>query len=349
MMPEDWFRWLEYNPSLRTINIGTTPNLDQYFTNPQLAAAEIAKNIIFSRHDPANRSDIEMITREAFNEIELAANDNKPIRILHTVKGMRGRVRCADCDWTMYCEDCDIGMHNMRDHALCTRCNKTASLPALCPACGSLNLSKAVIGADGLQRACLQRFPNADVKVLDLYEWLQQPLKPGSLLIATNIAYIGGYAEDIKRKERLVIGFRRLASQACVAKCKFIVQGNSPLIDSAPSWLNAEGIKQTWDMELIDRKAFGYPPASKLVKLIIMGKFEDSKIVMDKLIQFTNVNTAWSFRGPFPVEYASKTREPRHIFHILPPNNIPREELIDELSILTSYGIIDLDPIAFFC
>lgn len=338
-----------YNPALRIISINTTPNLEQFYNNQDLEAAEIRGDILFTRQDRANRSDLEMITRETFNEMELAVQERRPIRILHTVKGMRGRVRCADCDWTMYCESCDIGMHNMRDHALCTRCNLTKPLPALCPACGSLNLSKAVIGADGLARAIKQRFPNADIKVMDLPEWLQQPLRPGSLLIATNIAYIGGYSEDIKRKERLVIAFRRLAAQSCVAKCKLVAQGNSPLIDSAPSWLNAEGVKKTWQIELKDRQAFAYPPSQTVIKLIMMGKYQDSSIIKDKLETFTSNNPGWGYRGPFPVEYASKTREPRHIFHILPPKNLTREVLIDELSVLTSYGIIDLDPIAFFC
>jgi primosomal protein N' len=337
------------NPALRLIEIGTTPNLAQFHENNLLKAPIIEPDVEFARFDSKNRSSIEMLTLSAFNALEDADKAGRPIRILHTVIGTRGRIRCADCNWTMECDDCAIGLHNMQDHALCRRCNTKKSLPYDCPKCHSTNLSKAVIGSDGLQRSCKQHFPNADLKVLDLHEWLKQALRPGTLLIATNVAYISGFAEDIRRQERLVLSLRRLAAQACVAKCRLIVQGAAPLIDTCPSWLTPEGVSKTWELELADRKVFGYPPAARLAKLIVMGKIEDADVVKSKLQTICEAQPSWKFRGPYPVEYWSKTREPRCIFHIFPPSEIPKQELIDELSVLTAYGILDLDPIAFFC
>ena len=337
------------NPALRVIYIGTTPNLADYTRNAKPEPAFIEADITFSRFDSNNRSNIEIITTTAYEAIAQAVSEHRPIRILHTVYGTRGKIRCADCDWTMWCTDCDMGLHNMQTHALCRRCGKRQDLPMECPVCGSVNLSKAIIGSDGLRHVCRQHFPQADIKVLDLHEWLRQILLPGSLLIATNINYIGGYVEDIRRMERLVISFRRLAAQACVAKCKLITQGASPLIETCPSWLNSEGVKKTWDLELADRKAFDYPPTQRIVKLIIPGKINDSLVIQSRLQAICDNKTDWRFRGPYPVEFISKTRSPRCVFHIMPPQNTSREVLIDELGVLTAFGILDLDPIAFFC
>ncbi|MBD3281344.1 hypothetical protein GF391_01215 [Candidatus Uhrbacteria bacterium] len=337
------------NPALRIIKIGTTPNLAEYADFPESEAALIEPDITFSRFDPNNRSGIEMVTGTVFEAISEAASHGKPVRILHTVYGTRGKIRCADCDWTMWCEDCDMGMHNMQTHALCRRCGKKQDMPPACPMCGSVNLAKAVIGSDGLLRACRQHFARADIKVLDTHEWLRQILQPDSLLIATNINYIGGYVEDIRRMERLVISFRRLAAQSCVAKCKLIVQGASPLIDTCPSWLTGQGVRKTYDLELQDRQAFGYPPAQTMAKLIAPGKIEDSLVIQSKLQTICDNKQGWRFRGPFTVEYWSKNREPRCVFHILPPYGVDRAQLVDELAVLTAFGIIDLDPVAFFC
>jgi len=340
----------EFNHSLIRIGIGTTPNLQFYFENKNnIFAEDISADIAFARIDPKNRSEVEMLTTEAFNALEQAANEGKPVRILHTVLGSRGRIRCADCDWTMICEDCDIGYANRDQQAFCPRCLKTKPLPVGCPVCGSTNLSKAIIGSDALLKVCRQRFPQADIKVLDLHEWLQQSLRQNSVLIVTNIAYIGGYSEDIRRSERLLLAFRRLAAQSCVAKCKLVVQGYAPLIDSCPSWLGFDGVKKQWDMEAIDRQKFGYPPALVLAKLLVLGKLEDAEIVKSKLQDICELSPDWSFRGPYPVEYWSKTREPRCVFHIIPPQNSPRQAILDQLSVLTAFGILDLDPIAFFC
>jgi primosomal protein N' len=341
----------DFNPAMRTINIGTTPNLADFAVNPTLAesAPLIESDITFARLDPKNRSPLEMLTNEAFIAMDEAVSNNTPVRILHTVLGTRGRVRCADCDWLLECADCHVSLRNMLNHAICPRCEKQSELPLSCPHCGSVNLSKAIIGCDGLNKLCQSRFPNADIKVLDLHEWIIQPIKQGSLLIVSNIAYMGGYAEDIRKKERLVLAIRRFASQACVAKCKLIFQGQSPLIDTAPSWLNPQGLAKQWELEINDRREFLYPPAQKICKLIQLGKPENADMVKSKLQIICEQKPDWRFRGPYPIENLSKTREPRSVFHVLPPNTASRNDLINELSVLTAYGIVDLDPIAFFC
>ncbi len=341
----------DFNPSMRIISIGTTPNLADYAEDPHRAstAPEIDAEIDFARLDPKNRSPLEMLTNEAFIAISAAVANKAPVRILHTVLGTRGRVRCADCDWLMECADCHVGLRNMQNHAFCPRCERKTDLPMSCPRCGSANLSKAIIGCDGLLKICATHFPNADIKVLDLHEWIMQPIKPGSLLVVTNIAYMGGYAEDIRKQERPVLALRRFASQACVAKCKLIFQGQSPLIDTAPSWLNPQGLTKQWELEMKDRQDFLYPPAQIICKLIQVGKPENADMIKSKLQEICVKNPDWRFRGPYPIEYLAKTREPRSIFHILPPKSATRTDLINELSVLTAYGIVDLDPIAFFC
>ncbi len=341
----------DFNPSMRIISIGTTPNLADFAENAHLASMSptIDSDIEFARLDTMNRSPLEMLTNEAFTAMEEAVLNKNPIRILHTVLGMRGRVRCADCDWLMECASCKIGLRNMQNHALCPRCENKTELPMSCPRCGSTNLSKAIIGSEGLLKICMANFPNADIKVLDLHEWVTQPIQQNSLLIITNIAYIGGYVEDIRKQERLVLAFRRFASQACVAKCKLIFQGLSPLIDIAPSWLEPQGLAKQWELEIKDRQEFLYPPTQKICKLIQIGKSEHANMIKLKLEEICVKNPDWRFRGPYPIERFAKTREPRSIFHILPSKTATRTDLINELSVLTAYGIVDLDPIAFFC
>lgn len=334
----------EFNPALRIIAISTTPSL----ANDATGLPDLNPEITFATFNHANRSNIESITAQAMNAIQEALGQLKPIRILHPVYGWRGRIRCADCDWTLECPSCGTGMSNSKDQATCRRCNHKIPMPFECPKCRGANLTKSMIGAQALQQKFDQSFPGADIKVLDAHEWQFKSPPLNALVVLTNVSFIGGFSEDMRRKERLVIGFRRLVAQSCVAKSKLIVQGPDELVGQAPNWLTAVGLAKTWENELKERAEFQFPPAHQIVKLIVPGKEANMPEITQQIAQICKKFPGWSFRGPYPVEFRPKTREPREVFHVLPPESLPRDELIQCMEPFTAFGLIDLDPIAFF-
>ncbi len=360
----------DFNPALRIITICTTPPLSSRAsaegsgsiqnTKPDLSTPsdsaqddinklpDLEPEILFATFNHANRSNIESITAQAMNAIQEALEQSKPIRILHPVYGWRGRIRCSDCDWTLECPSCGTGMSNSKDLAACRRCNHKMPMPLECPKCRGANLTKSMIGAQALQQKFDQAFPGADIKVLDAHEWQFKSPPLNALVVLTNLSFIGGFSEDMRRKERLVIGFRRLVAQSCVAKSKLVVQGPEELVGQAPNWLTAEGLAKTWEIELKERAEFQFPPARQIVKLIIPGKEANMPEITQQIAQICEKFPGWSFRGPYPVEFRPKTREPREVFHLLPPESLSRDELIQCLEPFTAFGLIDLDPIAFF-
>ena len=340
----------EINPALRVIQISTTPALKEFkntnFNNPDLTIDLDIKTASFNRH---TRSYIESLTMQATEEMEQSALENRPIRVLHPVHGTRGRVRCADCDWMLTCPSCGAGVNADGAQAVCHRCLKKMDMPALCPVCQGMNLSKSVIGQSSLKQICLKAFPNIKLEVLDLHEWLANPISPNSTIIISNLAFIAGFAEDIRKKERLVLAFRRLMSQACVAKCRVVVQASEELALECKNWLNSEGLQKTWEIEWNERNIFGYPPAKKLIKLILPGELKDAEELKTKFSNLTENTNNFNFQGPFPVEFRPKSRAPRSVFHIFPSSELSRDQIIDNLAPFTAFGILDIDPIAFFC
>ncbi|MDD2673217.1 MAG: hypothetical protein PHW43_12510, partial [Syntrophales bacterium] len=296
---------------------------------------------------PGSRSNVESLSARAANMIAQAVEDGRRIRVLHAVSGARGRIRCSDCGWVMPCPKCGYGMSNMATHAQCRRCGHKEDLPLACPTCGGPDLAKSIIGCDLMQKQLSKAYPQGDIKVLDLSEWQLQSLLPKSLIIITNINSVGGYTEDVRRKERLVIAFRRLASQASLSQCELLVQGPEDLVNESRGWLDDEGIKKTWTKEFEDRRQFGYPPARRLVKLIAMAKTQDTDPITVELQEQLG-QYGWEIRGPYAVENRPNTREPRLAYHLIPPPELDFKQIIDVLTPFSSLGILDLDPIAFF-
>ena len=335
----------QLNPALRVISIGTTPKLGR--EPSQAPSLPIEVKLKIEPLVPGSRSNVESITAKTINTITQALEDHQPIRVLHAVGGARGRIRCADCGWTMACAKCGYGMTNDTTQALCRRCGHKESLPLSCPQCKGSDLAKSMVGSELLQKQLDKAFSNADIKVLDISEWQLQNLPPQSLVVVTNLNFIGGYTEDIRRKERLVIAFRRLAAQASLSKCELIVQGPEGLVNECPTWLTDVGLQKAWSKELADRKQFGYPPVRLLIKLIVMSEMDAVDPITIQL-QTVLSPTGWEVRGPYPVENRPNTRESRVIYHLIPPSDLKRAQIIPILTSFSSLGILDLDPIAFF-
>ncbi|MBU2566293.1 hypothetical protein KKG46_01905, partial [Patescibacteria group bacterium] len=115
------------------------------------------------------------------------------------------------------------------------------------------------------------------------------------------------------------------------------------------TWLTGSGLEKAWASEWNERNIFGYPPAKKLIKLIVPGDLDNAKIVQNKFTELQALSDNFTFQGPFPIEFRPKSREPRSVFHIFPKAGLSRDDIIDNLAIFTAFGILDIDPIAFFC
>ncbi len=336
----------QFNPALRTISVCTTPRLVDY--EQAKLTPPITPDVTYVAFQRGMWSPIESLTQSAYDLIEESVQTRVPVRILHAVSGVRGRLRCADCGWTMECQNCGSGMSRLENTAQCSHCKKTAPLPETCAKCGGVNLNKAAIGVDALSASLNKYFPQSDIQVLDLGAWMSQSATPRALFIATNVNMLGGFAEDIRKRERLIIGFRQLASQAQTAKFRLVIQGPENFIQECPSWLTPEGLFTTLSKEFQDRAVFGFPPAKTLVKLILSGSEQECTAAQESLTKAFESQQDWSLSGPYAVEFRPKTRENRCIYHISPPQTATKKDIIETLTPLAGMGILDLDPVAFF-
>jgi primosomal protein N' len=344
-------RWTaEYASRFRpVVSIGLTPRLRDARRMRADAIPSIEPEFI--RVDVSGRdwSSVPGLQNRTLSHIEDATREQRPVIVIHPIHGDRARLRCADCSWEAVCRFCGASLRIEAGRAVCIRCKRKSESAASCEVCGSSNLSSARPGRERLERDLRPRFGPADLRILSAGEWnAMDELPHRSLIVCTDLALLSGGAEDLRRKERLIVGMRRLADRAASSSSVLCIQADAALLAEARQWLTGSGLKESMEREYAEREAFRFPPAYQLVKIIFRGNEQAVRLPFERLAERLSIDPAFRLNGLFPVPFRVQ-RDPRWIAQIVTPLSTDERAIADAVEpALSSNAIIDLDPIAFF-
>lgn len=345
-------RWLvmaakSIRPELAVVAIGTTPRLGAMpkadTVHETIPAIPLAPT--FDAWSRNSRSDVEGLSSEALRRVVEAAEDGRQAIIVHPTAGERGRIRCRDCGWVAPCPTCGFALTLELRGARCHRCGRKTEAPLECGSCGGNELSGGRIGAEALHRKILAS-TGFTVPVITPSSFDALTLERHATIIVTDASSLGGAGEDIRRTERLVIGWRRFAAKSALADASVLVQGPSDVLESLHAWLDEPGVRATYAVELGERELFHYPPAVTLIKFlatVMPGELPGLLLELE-----TNLGPGWTVRGPFSIPYRAAHQAPRAVIHLTPPAAFTESEIITKLSPFKNRGFIDLDPVAFY-
>jgi len=238
---------------------------------------------------PNGRSPIPCIQANTYTLLITHCSSHHPLVIIHPIRGTVARPICRDCGW---------------------RGEKQQDVPLACPTCGGTDFSKSWPGIEKLKLAWMKHEPHIPVEWRNLSnEDVDTPFSKHAMVVITDGSLLSGVTEDVRRLERCSINVRRLADHVAAVDGTLIIQTSESLAPHVQRWLTKDGVKTFREQELQERRMFGYPPATRLVK-ILEGKHKS-------------------------------------VTHILFPPSISEKRLIELLTPLATSAIIDLDPIAF--
>ena len=330
---------------------GTTPSVNTIASDPSILKniPEIHPNLQTIDFHRADWSQIAGLQERTWIQIEEAKEQSKPIFIIHPIHGDQSKYQCADCGYTETCNACGAIPMLKNGELICKRCHQKKAVFNECPKCHGTTLQFAKPGRDRLKEE-LAKNGYQDIQVLSLGEWMQfHELPKDALIILTDISLLGGGVEDLRKKERLIIAWRRLCAFIENANAELITQGRPEILTEAKTWLSMDGCANALQKELEDRIAFHLPPATRLVKLIFKGSENHANRQLERLRHDLRSQDGIRIQGPFPVLYRPSHRIPRWIGHIYIEKNRSNEAIINALiPIYQTDTIIDLDPIAFF-
>ncbi|MBP6944960.1 hypothetical protein KBD61_03090 [Patescibacteria group bacterium] len=325
----------------RIESLGLTPPL-----HAQTPPPEIEHKPRLHIHHPQGKSPIPLIQADSFTAL---TEHEGPRIIIHAIRGSLARLTCRDCQWQATCPICTGGLGADSKGAICRRCHKHFPMPDQCGTCGGVDLSKSLPGIERLDAIWQKSCPETTVEWRDTTaKELEKPFPLGCLVVVTEASLLGG-GEDIRRRERQCIAIRRLADRVQQANGELILQCREDLAGQIQGWMTQTGMQAFVEQERQERQTFLYPPAARIVKVVIKGSEETANKWLKQAqtwLKNTSLRTG-EWRGPFAPEYQPASRGIRHILHLILPPQTSEAELLSALTPCAQNAIIDLDPIAF--
>lgn len=239
---------------------------------------------------------------QLIDEIRKALNNEEQIILFQNRRGFSPYLECADCGWIPSCPSCDVSLtyHKAFDKLICHYCGHQTYTIKQCKACGSLNLQTRGFGTEKIEDDLKILFPDARLIRMDLdstrkkraYEEIIDSFDSGQvdILIGTqmvtkgldfnNVSVVGVLNADNMLNYPDFRAFERsfqLMAQVSGRAGRKYKQGK---VIIQTSDINNPIIKQVvgtdydnfFSTQLAERKAFNYPPYTRLINITIKHK-----------------------------------------------------------------------------
>lgn len=246
------------------------------------------------------REKFQVLKKESMEEIKSVIEDKGNVFIFSLRKGLATITLCRDCGSHIACGKCGavLVLYTSRDGKkkmfACNKCGNEKDSDTVCDACGSWNLIPLGIGTDTVYEFIKENLPKIKVFKLDkesakskkgaqkIAEEFEN--SSGAVLIGTEMA--PGYLK--KRVSLSIIAtfdslwsipsfrmgekiLRIMLSVMELTEHKFIIQARNER-DRAILAVERENLMPYVREELEDRKALGYPPFKRFIKISYQGE-----------------------------------------------------------------------------
>ena len=226
-------------------------------------------------------------------------------------RGFTHFFRCASCGYELHCKNCSIALtyHKREKRLRCHYCGWTVPPPQQCPACGSLDVGYSGFGTEYIEAEVAAKFPAARVIRIDTdtltrkgelaerlsafrrgdYDILlgtQMVAKglnfPNLKLVGVILADTGLHLPDFRAAERTFALLTQVAGRAgrFFPDGRVLIQTYSPHREpiacavQGAGTADGSGAERFYTGELAARKLLGFPPFSRLVRLVFRAPTE---------------------------------------------------------------------------
>ncbi|MEK9181068.1 MAG: primosomal protein N' [Patescibacteria group bacterium] len=309
------------------------------------------------------------------------ARDQQVILLLNR-RGMANSLTCKDCGNSIACQRCEVPVvfHSIIKRLVCHHCGRQYDIPAACPKCKSHRMRFSGSGTERVESEINEIYGALKIKRVDRdslakksdVETLYRDLKAkrfqilvGTQLLAkgwdlSSVGLIGVMnadttlsLPDFRSNERTF----QLITQVMGRAGRGDFRGEAVLQTYNPeNFAIGAAVKHDYqkffDREILDRKEFGYPPFSRLVKLTLTHSSREKALDLAepvaRRLRSLFSETPENVIGPAPA-FIPKIKG-RYVIHVIikapttgPTNPLPRE-VREVLSKLGPAWTIDVDP-----
>ena len=266
-------------------------------------------SLVCSRKDKQNaveEAHMGVFTPALLQSLGHTLTEGKQAILFQNRRGYAKQVECVQCGWTPRCPRCDVSLtyHKRFKNLQCHYCGYHMPLPHQCPQCGNDHLEDQGYGTERIEETLKRLLPLANPVRMDTdttssrksYERIIEDFdkKKNNVLIGTQMVSKGlDFSEvqtvgilnadslmnmpDFRSHERAFQLMEQVAGRAgrregqegeVLIQCS---DTRHPLLRQVMS----HDYLQMAEMQLADRKKFGYPPYTRLIIIYMKGRYED--------------------------------------------------------------------------
>lgn len=332
--------------------------IDKFKKQPQIT--------IIDKQEEMRKGNYSIFSDELLNKITYHLQRVNKIFLFLNRKGLATLATCRDCGYLSTCPHCSLPLTLHANKQLtCHHCSYKKDLLLSCPKCKSTNIKLTGTGTEKIEQEIKNIFPAAKIIKLDIdTPFYNQDLNKYDIIIGTQYAFnfinweqiefisvINAdtlfYLPDFQAMEKTFNLLFKLATFINDERKELLIQTFTAknYIFKAIKKLD---YKLFYISELKERKAFNYPPLTKLIKLIYQSiEFnagqKEIKSVYNKLKEQTQTNKNIIITRPL-LAHTQQVRG-RFRWQII-IKLLDSQTNIDFLDKLPENIIIDIEPIS---
>ena len=238
-----------------------------------------------------------VFTETLLKQIEYTLHENKQVILFQNRRGYSPYLICDTCGWIPHCEHCDVTLtyHKSKYKLSCHYCGSTYPVVNSCAACGSHHFIQKNFGTEKIEEQVLEFFPDAKVARMDydsvkgknahdalikLFEQQRIDILVGTQMVVKGLDFehvnLVGIVDadgilnftDFRVNERSFQLMEQVSGRAGRknADGKVILQVSN-LKHPVLQFVKAHNYHEFYTFELENRKQFGYPPFTRLIKI----------------------------------------------------------------------------------
>lgn len=243
-----------------------------------------------------------MLTPELYKSIGETLESGHQVILFQNRRGYSPYIECMNCGWIPRCINCDVSMtlHKKHRRLSCHYCGHHISEPLQCTRCGSASLKTRGMGTEKVEDELSKLFPSARLARMDLdstqskkaFERIihQMETRKIDILIGTQMVTKGLDIEHVglvgvlnadnllnfpefRAHERAFQLIHQVSGRSGRKEVegKVIIQTSQPL-HPVIEYLKKDDYEGFFNHHIPERKAFFYPPWSRMIKITVKHK-----------------------------------------------------------------------------
>ncbi len=271
-----------------------------------------------------------LFSRELVKAMTRVLGEGRQVLLFLNRRGFSYHYSCRSCGEEVHCRHCSVPLtyHKGAGKMVCHYCGYGCRPPEVCPKCGSVEMTAAGFGTEKVEEEIASLFPEKRAVRLDadsvrkkgVLETALREFREGSIdiLLGTQMVAKGLNAPgvklaavlsadtslnlpDFRSAERTFALIIQVAGRAgrFLPDGEVLVQTFRP--ESPAVRLAAEGrIAEFYENEIEERKALGFPPFSRLFRIVVKGASEERvrSVAEELALRLSGGGRDWELLGP---------------------------------------------------